>query len=71
MENKNIFKKLEQRFLIESTKIENASFLHETPVSEANIKAIEWLVQNLKERKNRAFPVTTLFGFKKIVKLLL
>ena len=32
-------KKLEYRFLIESTKIENASFPYKTGVSEANVKA--------------------------------
>ena len=35
---KTFFKKLEYRFLVESTKIENASFPHKTAVSEANAK---------------------------------
>ena len=32
------FKKLEYRFLVESTKIENAPFPHKTAMSEANVK---------------------------------
>ena len=55
MENKNIFKKLEQRFLIESTKIENASFLHETPVSEANIKANRMVSTKFERKKEQSF----------------
>ena len=36
LENENLFKKLEYRFSVESTKIEIASFLYKTTVSEAN-----------------------------------
>ena len=32
------FKKLEYSFLVESTKIENASFPYKTAISEANVK---------------------------------
>ena len=35
---KTFFKKLENRFLIETTKIENASFPFKTALSEANVK---------------------------------
>ena len=35
---KNIFTKLYYRFLVESTKIENASFPYKTAISEANVK---------------------------------
>ena len=35
---KNFFKKLEYCFLVESTKIVNASFLYKTAISEANVK---------------------------------
>ena len=35
---KTFFKKLEYRFLVESTKIENASFPYKTAISEANDK---------------------------------
>ena len=36
LENENLFKKLEYRFSVESTKIEIASFLYKTTLSEAN-----------------------------------
>ena len=36
---KTFFKKLEYRFLVESTKIENTSFPYKTAISEANVKA--------------------------------
>ena len=35
---KTIFKKLGYRFSVESTKIENASFLHKIAMSEVNVK---------------------------------
>ena len=35
---KTFFKKLEYRFLVESTKIKNASFPYKTAISEANVK---------------------------------
>ena len=33
-----IFKKLEYRFLVESTKIDNVTFPYKTALSEANVK---------------------------------
>ena len=39
---KTFFRKLEQRFLVETAKIENAIFPHKT----ANVKQKEWGVQN-------------------------
>ena len=38
LENKTFFKKLEYYFLVESTKIENASFPYKTTISESNVK---------------------------------
>ena len=38
LENENLFEKTGLSFLVESTKIENASFLYKTALSEANIK---------------------------------
>ena len=38
LEKKTFFKKLEYPFLVEKTKIENASFPHKTAISEANVK---------------------------------
>ena len=33
-----LFKKLEYRFLVESTKIDNITFLYKTALSEANVR---------------------------------
>ena len=38
LENENFFKKLEYRFLVETTKIENTSFPFKTAQSKANVK---------------------------------
>ena len=38
LENKTFFKKLEYYSLVESTKIENASFPYKTTISESNVK---------------------------------
>ena len=59
-----IFKKLECRFLVESTKIENASLSYKTPISEANVKQIEWWLHIRPNTKNGVLPVTTLFFWK-------
>ena len=40
---KTFFKRLEYRFLVESTKIKNASFPYKTAISEANVKT-NWIV---------------------------
>ena len=36
---KTFFKKLESPFLVESTRVENASFPYKTAISEVNVKA--------------------------------
>ena len=51
---KTFFEKLANQFLVESTKNENATFPHKTTLSEANVKQMEWGVQNHKER---SFPL--------------
>ena len=38
LENENLFQKLDYRFLVASTKIENVSFPYKTAISEANVK---------------------------------
>ena len=38
LENENFFKNLEYSFLIQSTKIKNASFPYKTAISEADVK---------------------------------
>ena len=55
---KTLFQKMKYRFLIESTKIENASFSHKTAMLEANVKtnrvvSTNWV--NHKERSNYLF----------------
>ena len=56
-------KKLENRFFVESTKIENATFSLKTALSEVNVwlNSGEWGVQNGPIRKNGILPVTTSF----------
>ena len=58
---KTFFKKLQKFFLVESTKIENATFLYKPALSEPNVKINRWRVQNGSITKNEVFPVTTLF----------
>ena len=55
-----LFKKLEYRFLVESTKIDNITF----PYKIALLRQIKWAVQNLPITKNGVLPVTT-FHFRK------
>ena len=62
------FKKLNNYFLVESTKIENASFPYKTAISEANVKTnrMDLEVQNGPIPKNIVLPVTNSF-FEKFV----
>ena len=53
LENEIFFEKMEYRFLVESTDIENASRPYKTVVLETNVKT------NRPIRKNRYRPVTT------------
>ena len=51
LENEIFFNKLVYRFLVESTKIENASFPYKTAISEVNVKTnkmvtTKWTHQN-------------------------
>ena len=59
---KIIFEKLEYRFLVEATKIENTSFPFKTALSEANVKTNR--VATTKWTKGGVLPVTTLFFWK-------
>ena len=63
---KTFFKKLEYRFLVQSTNIESTSFPHKTALPEANVKTnrIEWEVQYWFVTKDGVLPVTTLFFWK-------
>ena len=50
---KTFFKKLENRFLVESTEIENASFPYKTVISELNVKTNR--MASTKFTKKRSF----------------
>ena len=64
-ENLNLFlKKLEYPFLVENTKIENASFPCKIVISEANVKTIECWLQNGPIGKSEALRVTILIFWK-------
>ena len=52
---KIFFKKLEYCFLVESTKIENASFPYKTAISEANVKANRMVTTKWTYHKKRSF----------------
>ena len=52
---KTFFKELEHRFLVESTKIENASFSYKTAISEANVKTHRIVNTKWTYQKERSF----------------
>ena len=51
-----LFKKLEHRFLVESTKIDNITFPYKTALSEANVKTNRMGSTKLTYHKERSFP---------------
>ena len=55
---------MEYHFLVESTKIESASFPYKTAVSEANVKTNRMVTTKGFIKKNRVLPVITLFFWK-------
>ena len=63
---KTFFKKLEYRFLVESAKIENASFPYKTAISEANVKTNKMLTTKWAYHKERSF-ASSCFIFSKIL----
>ena len=66
LENKTFLKKLECRFLAESTKIENALFPYKTSISEANVKTNKVVPTKWTYHKERSF-ASTYFIFLKIL----
>ena len=52
---KTFFKKLEYRFLVESVKIENASSLYKTAISETNLKTNRMVTTKWIYQKERSF----------------
>ena len=70
---KTIFKKLEYHFLVENTKIENASFPWKTEISEANVKTNKVVTKKWTYYKERSFSnnyfisLKILFKFKNLL----
>ena len=66
---KTFFKKLELRFLVESTKIENALFPYKTAISEANVKTNRMVNAKWTYHKERSFASNyfILFQFKNLL----
>ena len=52
---KTFLKKLEYRFLVQSTKIENASLPYKTAISEANVKTNKMVATKWTYHKERSF----------------
>ena len=52
---KTFFKKLENHFLVESSKIENALFPYESVISEANVKTNRMVNKKWSYHKERSF----------------
>ena len=65
-ETKTFFKKLEWRFLVESSKIESASFPYKTSISEANAKKNKMVTTKWTYQKERSF-ASNYFIFLKIL----
>ena len=64
---KTFFKKLEYRFLVESTKIENASFSYKTAMSEANVKTNRMVNTKWTSQKEWSFASNYIIFFKHFV----
>ena len=58
---KTFFKNLEYRFLVESIKIENASFPYKTAISEANVKTNRMVTTKWTYHKERSFAINCFF----------
>ena len=66
LENENLFQKLEYSFLVENTKIENASFRYKTATLEVNVKANRIVSTIWAYHIQRSFP-SNYFIFLKIL----
>ena len=70
---KTFFKKLEYRFLVASTKIENASFPYKIAISEANVKTNRMMAKKWTYHKEWSFAsnciifLKILFQFKNLL----
>ena len=63
---KTFFEKLEYRFLVESVKIDNASFAYKTAISEANVKTNRMVTTKWAYHRERSF-TSNYFIFLKIL----
>ena len=63
LENENLFQNSRVRFLVESTKIENASFPYKTAISEANVKTNKMVTTKWTYHKERSFASNCLSFF--------
>ena len=63
---KTFFEKLEYRFLVESVKIDNASFAYKTAISEANVKTNRMVTTKWVYHRERSF-TSNYFIFLKIL----
>ena len=63
---KTFFEKLEYRFLVESVKIDNASFAYKTAISEANVKTNRMVTTKWAYHRERSF-ISNYFIFLKIL----
>ena len=67
---KTFFKKLEYRFLVETTKIENTSFPFKTALSEANVKTNRMATTKLTYHKEWSFPSNCFIFLEKFISVL-
>ena len=67
LESEIFFKKLEYRFLVESTKIEKASFPYKTAVSQVNVKTNRMVSTKWTYQKERSFAGNFFIFFKNFV----
>ena len=67
---KTFLKKLENRFLVETTKVENTSFAFKTALSEGNVKTNRMVTTKwTKITKSGVLPVTTLLFLENLFQL--
>ena len=65
--NENFSQKMEYLFLVQSTKIERASFSYKTAISEASVKTNRMVSTKWTYRKERSFTSNNYFIFLKIL----
>ena len=66
LKNENLFKKMENRFLVESDRIENATFSYKTALTEANVKTNRMVSTKWTYHKEQSF-ASNYLNFSKIL----